>query len=202
VLKDHPSIQWEGVIEVGRPKRVWIPQRFYHIVCRGNRRDPLFKEARDFLAFFHIIHQCHEKIPFEIASYCLMTNHFNLQLRSRHESISKVMALINKRYANYNNTRYQLTGHVFEKRYFSKLIDDAKGMLEVSRYIHLNPVEAHMVYAPEQYQWSSFYLYMDPHSKCLQFMNKEALLQYFSGNKEEQRKKYVEFVREASYTSV
>lgn len=95
-----------------------------------------------------------------------------------------------------------MTGHVFEKRYFSKLIDDDKGMLEVSRYIHLNPVEAHMVHAPEHYRWSSFYLYMYPHSICPRFMNKETLLQYFSGNQEEQQKKYVEFVREASYNSV
>ena len=110
------------------------------IVCRGNRRDPLFKEANDFRAFLYILEQLHENIPFEIASYCLMTNHFHLQARSQQQSISKVMALVNKRYANYYNTRYGLTGHVFEKRYFSKIIDDDAGMLEVSRYIHLNPV--------------------------------------------------------------
>ncbi|GAJ57242.1 hypothetical protein B23_0431 [Geobacillus thermoleovorans B23] len=74
-----------------------------------------------------------------------MTNHFHLQLRSKQEPISKVMALMNKRYANYYNTRYRLTGHVFEKRYYGKWIDNDSGMLEVSRYIHLNPVEAHIV---------------------------------------------------------
>jgi putative transposase len=68
---------------MGRQKRIWVPHRFYHIVCRGNRRDPLFKETNDFLAFLHILHQLHEKIPFEIAAYCLMTNHFHLQLRSK-----------------------------------------------------------------------------------------------------------------------
>ncbi|WP_375153709.1 hypothetical protein [Anoxybacillus sp. CHMUD] len=51
-----------------------MPHLFYHIVCRGNRRDPLFKEVNDFRAFLHILEQLHEKIPFEIASYCFMTN--------------------------------------------------------------------------------------------------------------------------------
>jgi putative transposase len=185
---------------MGRQKRIWVPNRFYHIVCRGNRRDPLFKETNDFLAFFHILHHLHEKIPFEIAAYCLMTNHFHLLLRSQHESISKVMALMNKRYANYYNTRYRLTGHVFEKRYFSKLIDDDNGMLEVSRYIHLNPVEAHMVNAPEHYRWSSFYLYKYPNSLSPKFMNMDILLDYFSGTKTERMKKYIEFVR--GYDSV
>ncbi|CUA80591.1 transposase [Anoxybacillus suryakundensis] len=171
-----------------------MPHLFYHIVCRGNRRDPLFKETNDFLAFLHILEQLHDKIPFEIASYCLMTNHFHLQLRSQQESISKVMALINKRYANYYNTRYGLTGHVFEKRYFSKIIDDDAGMLEVSRYIHLNPVEARMVHLPEHYRWSSFQFYYQTTS-LPSFMNIDALLQYFSGTIVEKKKKYIQFVK-------
>jgi putative transposase len=125
-----------------RAKRVWIPERFYHIVCRGNRRDPLFRNVTDFEAFLHILEQLHEKHRFEIASYCLMTNHYHLQIRSSETPLSKLMALINKRYANYYNTKYKLTGHVYEKRYYDKLIEGKEGMLEVSRYIHLNRVAA------------------------------------------------------------
>ncbi|WP_334110667.1 transposase [Anoxybacillus sp.] len=178
----------------GHGRRTWVPHLFYHIVCRGNRRDPLFKEVNDFRAFLHILEQLHEKIPFEIASYCFMTNHFHLQLRSQHESISKVMALMNKRYANYYNTRYGLTGHVFEKRYFSKMIDDDAGMLEVSRYIHLNPVEARIVHLPEHYRWSSFRFYHQP-SPLPSFMNMDVLLHYFPGTMVEKKKKYVQFVK-------
>ena len=106
-------------------KRIWIPHRFYHVVCRGNRRDPLFRSYTDFQAFFHILNQTHEKIPFELASYCLMTNHFHLQMRSQEAPLSKVMSLINKRYANYYNTRYRLTGHVFEKRFYHFPTEDS-----------------------------------------------------------------------------
>jgi putative transposase len=67
------------------------------------------------------------------------------------------MALFNKRYANYYNTKYRLTGHVYESRFYDKMIADKEGMLEVSRYIHLNKVEAKMVRKPESYPWSSYH---------------------------------------------
>lgn len=175
-----------------RPKRIWMPSRFYHIVCRGNRRDPLFRSAADFKAFLHIFHQLHEKFPFELVSYCLMTNHFHLQMRSQEASISKIMALINKRYADYYNTRYRLTGHVFEKRFYDKMIEDKEGMIEVSRYIHLNPVQAKMVKRPEHYPWSSYYLYLYPNSIQPRFMNIEHILDYFEGTAEDKRRLYCE----------
>ncbi|MFZ4451640.1 transposase [Salibacterium aidingense] len=148
-----------------RMRRIWYPDYFYHIVSRGNRRDPLFRHKTDFEVFLHILHQTYEKAPFELSSYCLMTNHYHLQMRAREQSISKVMALLNKRYANYYNTRYELSGHVFEKRFFSSRIRDEEGMMEVRRYIHDNPVEARLVKKPEHYPWSSFRFYHNPQLK-------------------------------------
>ena len=175
---------------MGRVKRTFIPNRFYHVVCRGNRRDPLFRNTTDFQAFLHILQQLNEKYPFEIASYCLMTNHFHLQIRSQDASLSKIMSLINKRYANYYNTKYRITGHVFEKRFYDKLIDDKEGMLEVSRYIHLNPVAAKMVKHPENYPWSSYYLYKYAQSVSPHYLNLNRLLDYYEGTMEEKRQKY------------
>jgi REP element-mobilizing transposase RayT len=175
-----------------REKRIWIPHRFYHIVSRGNRRDPLFRSATDFNAFLHILHQLHQTSPFELASYSLMTNHYHLQLRTKELSLSKLMALINKRYANYYNTRYSLTGHVFEKRFYDSIIEDQNGMIKVSRYIHLNPVEAKMVKRPEHYPWSSYYLYMNPNAMHPRFMKVEAILDYYVGTLEERRRLYCE----------
>lgn len=176
---------------MARKKRLWVPNRFYHIVCRGNRRDPLFRHTNDFQAFFHILQQLHDKYPFELASYCLMTNHFHLQMRSQEQSISKVMSLINKRYANYYNTRYRLTGHVFEKRFYDNMIETKEGMLNVSRYIHLNPVEAKMVSRPELYPWSSCSLFYNSHiPNEPAYMNISSLLDYFPGIEEEKKRKY------------
>ncbi|MEQ6389241.1 transposase [Bacillaceae bacterium S4-13-58] len=121
---------------MGRRKRIWLPNYFYHIVCRGNRRDPLFNDEHDFLTYLYILRHIYDRYPFEIASYCIVTNHLHLQLTSPEHPISKIMSLVNKRYADYYNTKYKMTGHVYEKRYFDKIIPDPLAMLEVSRYIH------------------------------------------------------------------
>ncbi|MCQ6280026.1 transposase [Bacillus sp. EB600] len=175
---------------MSRQKRIWLPNRYYQIVCRGNRRDPLFRNRSDFQAFLHILVQLFEKIPFEIASYCLMTNHYHLQIRSPEVPFSKLMSLINKRYANYYNTKYRLTGHVFEKRYYDQFIEDKQGMLEISRYIHLNPVKAKMVQVPENNPWSSYYLFKYPNSIVPYLMNIHSLLDYYEGTIKQKREKY------------
>lgn len=178
-----------------RNKRIWLPNYFYHIGNRGNRQDPLFQNYDDFLAFFHILQRLNEKTPFEIASYCLMTNHYHLLLRSQEVPISKLMAFINKRYANYFNTKYDLTGHVFEKRFFDNIIVDGVGMLDVSRYIHLNPVVAGIVKEPESYPWSSYFLYKDtiPEPPC--YMNIESVLDFCEGSIEQKRESYCRSLR-------
>lgn len=177
---------------MARKKRIWIPHLFYHIVSRGNRRDALFKDDGDFKTFLLILQDVSKKAPFELASYCLMTNHFHLQLRSTKQPISKVMSLINKRYADYYNTKNNLSGHVFEKRYYDKIIPTKQAMLEVSRYIHLNPVEANMVNRPETYRWSSYRYYL--HTLNHHQLNMDVILGYFSGSDLERRKKYETFV--------
>lgn len=183
---------------MGRHRRIWLPDYYYHVVSRGNRREPLFHDSVDFESFIRILDHVHEKAPFSIASYCLMTNHFHLQIRFLDQPMYRVMAMINKRYATYYNTRYSTSGHVFEKRYFSKPIVTIEGMLEVSRYIHLNPVRANIFELPEQYQWSSFRIYQETDGEQqLSFFYPEAVLDLFNGKRYEQLKKYEHFVYEA-----
>lgn len=156
----------------------------------------MFLDTYDFEAFFHILRQVHEKASFTLTSYCLMTNHYHLQIHSAEQPVSKVMSLINKRYATYYNTRYRLSGHVFEKRFYDKPIQTKEGMLEVSRYIHLNPVRAKMAEIPEQYAWSSFRFYLMTFWKEPPYMDGNLLLDYYSGGLEERKRKYYEFVYE------
>ncbi|WP_449355421.1 REP-associated tyrosine transposase [Virgibacillus natechei] len=179
---------------MGRKKRHWDPDYFYHIVCRGNRRDALFLSDGDYRTFLYILQQTSTKAPFELASYCLMTNHFHLQLRSQDQSISKVMSLINKRYANYFNTRHNTTGHVFEERFYDRMIASDYGMLKVSSYIHLNPVEAGMVDSPETYPWSSYPFYVSNASQGNLQLNINTILDIFPGNELEKRRRYKEFL--------
>lgn len=179
---------------MARKKVIWEPDRFFHVTSRGNRREPLFRSHSDFEAFFHILDQLYEKIPFELASYCLMTNHFHLQIRCTEVPISKLMSYINKRYANYFNNKYELTGHVYEKRYDGRLIRDEEGMLKVSRYIHMNPIEASIVSHPQCYPYSSYHFFLNPEWPQSPYMNIHAVLDLYTGTTEEKVWKYIEEV--------
>lgn len=100
------------------------------------------------------------------------------------------MAIINKRYANYYNTKYCFTGHVYEKRFFDKIILGKEGMLKVSRYIHLNPVKAKMVKCPENYPWSSYAFFKFPNLIAPSYVNINHLLDCCEGTLEERRERY------------
>jgi putative transposase len=179
---------------MARKRREWNPHMFYHIVSRGNRRDALFLDTRDFKTFLFILSKTNQIYPFQLPSYCLMTNHYHLLLKSPLSSISTVMAIINKRYASYYNNRYRLTGHVFEDRFFSEPIVNIQGMLEVCRYIHMNPVVANMVLTPEDYEWSSSPFYHTRKSYSPTFFHSEPILSIFSGPDKEKRRKYTEYM--------
>ncbi|KAA0548615.1 transposase [Bacillus sp. BGMRC 2118] len=173
-----------------RNKRLWNPEMFYHVVSRGNRRDALYLDDRDFRVFLSILSKTMLNHPFELASYCLMTNHYHLQLKTTTTSLSTLMAIINKRYASYYNNRYRLTGHVFESRFFSDPIPNTFGMLEVSRYIHLNPVRAKVVEQPEDYPYSSFRYLGGKEKYPPYFLSPSVLLAIFTGTEVEKREKY------------
>ncbi|MDT0161563.1 MULTISPECIES: transposase [Bacillus] len=173
---------------MARPKRIWSPNHFHHVVSRGNWRADLFQEDHDFVSFMNLLHYFHRKTGLELASYCLMSNHFHLLLRTQKTPLPGVMRNLNKAYADYFNKRYGVQGHVFEKRYFSKPIYDAYGLLEVSRYIHLNPVEASIVDHPLDYRWSSFPYFESSRRNLPDYMNISEVYNLFTGKTDAQKK--------------
>jgi putative transposase len=175
---------------MGRKRRAWNKHSFYHIVSRRNHREALFLDQGDFKTFFHILGRIYHKYPFELPCFCLMTNHYHLMLRSKEHSISTIMSLLNKRYADYYNTKYRLNGHLFEKRFYSHEITGDDGILAVSSYIHRNPLEAKMVVDLEDYRWSSYPLYTNLKASLPVFMNKHTIFRYFGGSEEEKVRKY------------
>ncbi|WP_156289559.1 transposase [Oceanobacillus salinisoli] len=179
---------------MSRKRRTWIEDSFYHVTSRGNRREELFRQEEDFKFFLHVMKETNRKTPFDLAAYCLMTNHFHLQIRSQQQPLSKVMFHINKRYADYYNNKNGLSGHVFEKRYYADHIDSPLGMLKVSRYIHLNPLEAGIIQDPIEYRWSSYYDYMHSNQKRFSLLHPEFVLESFLGEERDKRKKYEEYM--------
>ena len=167
---------------MSRPKRLWYPNHFYHVVMRGNNRQNIFRTREDVHAFFDILAQVHEKYPFTIISYCIMTNHYHLLIRSPYVPLSKIMMLVNKRYSEYYKATYSFSGHLYEKRYYADIIKTALGVLEVSRYIHKNPIQTKVpiVSCMEHYPHSSYALYKGNKPSPYIFIDTSILPTYFT----------------------
>ena len=141
---------------MSRPKREWYPGATYHVMSRGNRRTVLFKDASDYMKFLECIERARELYPFKLHSLCLMTNHFHMAIETQNIELWKIMQRILHPYSMDFNHKYNFTGHLFESRYTSCIVEDERYFLEVSRYIHLNPVKAQMVRDPLDYEYSSY----------------------------------------------
>lgn len=174
-----------------RKKKEWYTNSIHHITARGNRRSDIFKDEEDYKMYLTIVNECKIKFEFELCCYCLMTNHIHLEIETSDVSISKIMKRINQIYAQYFNKKYNYIGHLFQDRYHSELIEDDKQMLVTSRYIHLNPVRANMVKLPEDYEWSSYSMYIGKAEEKL--ISSDKILSYFKvTSKRELYKKFVE----------
>lgn len=170
--------------------RIWYENAKYHVMARSVRRLPLYKSEEDYEIFFMILKRTREKYPFTIHSYCLMTTHFHMLITTIKDEIWKIMKYLMQNYAMYFNRKYGTRGHVFDSRYVSCLIEDGRYFLEVSRYIHLNPVRACMVRAPLDYKYSSYRsFFLDKENELL---DKQNILDYFKGNQAEQYRMFVE----------
>jgi putative transposase len=150
---------------LGRKKRDWRPGSYYNIATRGNNRQRLFSEQEDYNFFLDILRNAHAKYQIQVVAYCLMPNHFHLLIRSDTTDLKDVMFYVKTKYSYYFRKKYQFVGHVYEKRYYSKLIESLLGVLHVSSYIHRNPSETSppMVLAIESYIFSSFQYYRYNH---------------------------------------
>ena len=141
------------------PKRPWVSGATYHITNRGNRKEIIFRESIDYSVYLGILKETlkfYEDDNYKLISYCLMSNHVHLILKTGTKDPSFFMRRVNSMYARYFNSKYEYVGHLFQSRYFSNLINNVIELLEVSRYIHLNPVRAKIVDSPEKYVWSSY----------------------------------------------
>jgi putative transposase len=142
-----------------RQPRNWFPGATYHVMMRGNRKSPIFHESKDFRKYLDYLQVSSERFPFILHSYCLMHNHIHLLLETIEHSPGQLFRKVNTAFALYYNRKYDVVGHLFQGRYKAKLVDTTSYLLGVSKYIHLNPVEAKLVKDPAQYPWSSYSSY-------------------------------------------
>jgi putative transposase len=145
---------------MARPLRLHLPGGFYHTTLRGNHREAIFLLETDRLLLNTIVAVALAKHGARVHAYCWMTNHLHMLVQVGDEPLSRVMQRIAAGYARAFQVNRETTGHLFENRYHAILVDADSYLLELIRYIHLNPVRAHMVRHPSEYRWSSHHAYV------------------------------------------
>jgi REP element-mobilizing transposase RayT len=178
---------------MGRPLRIEYPGAVYHITSRGNERKDIFLDDRDRVAFLEILKDYHERFGIIIHSYVLMDNHYHIILETPKGNLLKVMHGINSRYTGYFNRKYSRSGHLFQGRYKAILVDKDIYLVELSRYIHLNPVRAKVVKKPEKFRWSSYRGYIGNEKEEV-WMEYAWVLSKFAKRKKTSRQRYREYV--------
>jgi putative transposase len=175
------------------PARIWYPNTSYHITSRGNRRSDIFKDDEDFQVYLEIIKETMEYFPndYEVICYCLMDNHIHILLKTRERHMKDFMSRVSSIYAKFFNDKYNYVGHLYQDTYFSELIESDSQMIDTSRYIHLNPVKAKMVERAEDYQWSSYSMYIGEKEEKL-IVSKMVLSYFKKGKEKELYKRFVE----------
>lgn len=140
---------------MARPLRIEFPGAIYHVTSRGDRREPIFIDDHDRRTLLSVLEQTLQRCDARMLAYCLMGNHYHFVLRTDRGNLSRVMRQVNGVYTQLFNTRHGIVGHLFQGRFKAILVDGDAYLLEVCRYVELNPVRAGMVRQPGEWPWSS-----------------------------------------------
>lgn len=139
-----------------RPLRIEFNGALYHITARGNARQAIFLNGEDFADFLRTLNSVVKRYHFLLHAYCLMGNHYHLLVETPEGNLSRGMRQLNGLYAQRFNQKHQRVGHLLQGRYQAILVDKENYLLELCRYIVLNPVRAGIVKEPKDYRWSSY----------------------------------------------
>jgi REP element-mobilizing transposase RayT len=148
-----------------RRLRIHVPGAFYHVTLRGNHRQLIFFCEDDRQLLGDIVAATIERFPARVHAYCWMSNHIHLLIQAGDMPIGRVILRIASRYARAVQARLSTTGHLFERRYHSVMVDADRYLLAVLRYVHLNPVRAGLVAEVCDYPWSSHHVYAGTRSE-------------------------------------
>jgi len=177
---------------MARKPRLHVPGGFYHVILRGNGGQDIFFSVDDTKYFESLVSEGIKRFGHRIHCYCWMKNHVHLVIQIANTPLSKIIQNISFRYTLYVNNKYSRKGHLFQGRYKAILVDPQSYLLQLVRYINLNPVRAKIVNKSEEYKWSSHRAYLGK-SSC-DWLTTDFVLGTFSKNRIEALKDYQEFV--------
>ncbi len=176
-----------------RKPRLHVPGGCYHVILRGNHREPLFGADRDRGYLNALVGDVVARFGLRIYAYCWMTNHLHLAVRVGDTPLAKPMQRLAMRYSRHIHRDAGLVGHLFERRFRAILVDADSYLKSLVRYIHLNPVVAGMVAEPEAYRWSSHRDYLG--ERTVPWLDPDFVLETFGATVGVARVRYAQFMR-------
>jgi putative transposase len=177
---------------MARPLRITVPGGIYHVVARGNAKQLIYLDAGDRRSFLGVLRDVLDAFDWRCLTYCLMPNHYHLVVLTLRSNLSEGMKRVNGVYAQRFNRRHDRCGHLFQGRFGATLIESEAHMLEVIRYVALNPVRAGLATRPEDWEWTG-------HREVVGLTDSNVVsirdvLAPFGGSRNEALSRYREFV--------
>ena len=145
---------------MARKPRVEYAGAFYHVICRGNHRQVIFRSDGDRKYYLERLEEYRQRYGFNVYAYVLMSNHVHLLIQTGEVALSRIMQGLQLKYTRYYNRKYKEVGHLFQGRYKAILCDRQAYLLELVRYLHLNPGRMRVPTDPWKYKWSSHTAYL------------------------------------------
>ena len=180
---------------MARPLRLEISGGLYHVTSRGDRREDIYHDDTDRDIWLTTLAQCCERFNWAIHAWCQMSNHYHLIIETPDGNLSAGMRQLNGVYTQIVNRRHQRVGHVFQGRYKAILVDRDSYLLELSRYVVLNPVRATMVKHTRHWKWSSYHATIDKDLRP-EWLHVDWLLSQLAHQRNRQVERYIEFVQQ------
>lgn len=141
---------------MARPLRLEFPAALYHVTTKGDRRKDIYLDNEDRLGWLDIVGAVCYRFNWSVHAYCQMSDYYHLVVETTDGNLSKGMRQLNGVYTQRFNRRHGATGHLFQGRYKAVLVQKEKYLLELVRYVVLNPVRTGLVENPGEWHWSSF----------------------------------------------
>lgn len=180
---------------MARPLRIELSGGLYHVTSRGDRREDIYFTDDDRLMWLEILGQVCERFNWVCHGYCQMTNHYHLVVETPEGNLSQGMRQLNGVYTQRVNRAQGRVGHVFQGRYKAILVEKDSYLLELARYVVLNPVRAGMVNDPVDWPWSSYRATINQEPSPV-WLETDWILGQFGANRRQAAGRYIDFVRD------
>ncbi len=179
---------------MARPLRLELAGGLYHVTSRGDRREAIYEDDEDRGRWLEILGHTCKRFNWRCHAYCQMDNHYHIVIETAEANLSKGMRQLNGVYTQYYNIQHDRVGHVFQGRFKGILVERDEYLLELARYVVLNPVRANVTKAIGAWKWSSYKAMVGKES-APSWLETDWILGQFSRQRKRAIEKYIDFVR-------